>query len=116
MTSKKSMEKALRAEGWKKHPGLPGFWIDPVESAREAIRSKGKFDRVSVHLENGHHIAMRRKAARERAALKKAGWKWHDCGPYAVLTAGWKTNRKDFPGPYTRAEALASLTQEGGAK
>lgn len=91
----------LRLEGWKMHV-YSGFWWDP-----------NKYHSNPLNIEDATRIASRRKAARDRARLKTAGFVCYGF-EYPTDWQGWGRNTDGFFG--TKAEALATLDKRKGAK
>lgn len=112
MTTRKDIEKALRAEGWKRSRLLSGYWLDP-RPFKDAITGI-KAARRHSPLETAFSVAMRRKASRERAVLKKAGWEHRvlDDGEGNIYRDWCWSDGKDngrCKFAYTRSEALQAL-------
>jgi hypothetical protein len=91
--SKSHMEKVLREEGWKPAPRFigHGWYKDP---------SFPKFR----YWDSAGPIALRRRQARERRELRKAGWVQTGCPAFGL----WQIPISPgcYWGPYTREEAI----------
>ena len=86
--------KFLRAEKWQDWttPGSDACYWDPV---------KNEYERSLIR---AYRIAKRRKDARDRARLKKAGLTYGECISYGF---GWFDAKDKWIG--AKAEALATL-------
>jgi hypothetical protein len=108
--TQKQMAAFLRKEGWKPYKVSDGtYGIDGWRDTKE----KHVLESLAP-IELAYRLARRRKAQREGARLKRAGWRyfqgawWHETITQR-LAQGWVQGGITVSIPHSKAEALATL-------
>lgn len=73
--TQKQMVAFLRSEGWKRTSN-PDCWRDPAPDNHTTLPNERPFYPWR-YITYAYRLARRRKAQRDRAALKRAGWEYH---------------------------------------